>query len=396
MTNTDNCPVCNCCEKEVLDLRSQIPTLQNITFKTLEEALSFSTGDLSMCQCRECGFVWNSLFDESLINYNADYDNDVSGSEYYNQHLKNMADKVLTSVPEGQPIHYVEIGCGQADFLKLVVERSNGRVLTATGFDPSFSSAEELDSRVTIHKSFFDKTCLPLVPEQVNVVCSRHTIEHVKDVRHFLECISSLMTSPNRKLIIETPDAEWILNNVAFQDFFYEHCSLFTASSTQRLLSDYNLEGQISNVYDGQYLWVEAVSKWSGVKDDLPCRNFDSSLGAEYIKRTTELVSQWSEYIEKQSAKGPVAIWGAASKGVTFSLLFLEKSRPMIDYAIDLNVEKQNRYLPKTGVMVISPEEAANKNIKTVIVMNPNYQAEILKLAEKLNWNPEFSTLNDS
>ena len=104
----------------------------------------------------------------------------------------------------------------------------------------------------------------------------------------------------------------------------------------------------------------------------------------------------YKRQIEKQSAKGPVAIWGAASKGVTFSLLFLEKSRPMIDYAIDLNVEKQNRYLPKTGVMVISPEEAANKNIKTVIVMNPNYQAEILELAEKLNWNPEFSTLNDS
>ena len=37
-----------------------------------------------------------------------------------------MADRIIGSVPEDQEIHYVEIGCGEADFLRLVVERANG------------------------------------------------------------------------------------------------------------------------------------------------------------------------------------------------------------------------------------------------------------------------------
>ncbi|WP_231603111.1 class I SAM-dependent methyltransferase [Neorhodopirellula pilleata] len=346
-----------------------------------------------MLRCSECSFVWNADFDSDRIVYDGNYNNDVSTSRYYVEHLEAMAERIVRSIPSDRPIYYVEVGCGEADFLNLVVRKSGGRCLSAIGFDPSFTGEETLLPGVTVHKSFFGAEQLGLVPKNTNVICSRHTIEHVPDVRGFVSAVAAAMDSPERRLFFETPDANWILRNVAFQDFFYEHCSLFTPHSVLRLLSDHGLEGQVDSVYDGQYMWIEAMRS-SQDRPNIESCELPAKLADEYRTKQAALISHWASYVRDRRERGRVAIWGGASKGVTFAILLMQQLHCSLECAIDLNPAKQGRFLPSTALPVLAPDEAMRCGVQTVVIMNPNYENEIRALAQQMDWHPEFATLN--
>lgn len=394
------CPVClNVDENTVLTSRINVPTLQNVALESYEQARDFPTGKLNMVQCSNCNFVWNADFEQDKISYDGGYNNDVTYSKYYVSHLEKMADRMIRSVPNNEEIHYVEIGCGEADFLRLVVERANGRCTSAIGFDPSFTFEEKLPKNATIHKTFFGRDQVQLVPDTTNIVCSRHTIEHVADVHGFISSLASLMITPSRKIFIETPDVNWILRNTAFQDFFYEHCSLYSPESISKVLGEYGLSANTTAVYGGQYMLTEAVLAGGGptFKDTIFSQEASHDLAKAYVQESAKILREWNSFIQEQSGKGPIAIWGGASKGVTFSLLMSQLQVASIEIvcAIDLNETKQNCFMPVTGTPIISPEDAKKMGVVTIIVMNPNYLGEIKRMVSKLNWSPKFATLND-
>ena len=394
------CPVClNVDENILLELRGNVPTLQNVAIKDFAQARDFPTGEINMIRCSNCSFVWNANFEQDKISYDSGYNNDVTFSKYYVSHLEEMADRIIGSVPEDQEIHYVEIGCGEADFLRLVVERANGRCTSAIGFDPSFTVEERLPKGATVHKTFFDLNQIQFVPDTTNIICSRHTIEHVADVHGFINSLTSLITTTKRKLFIETPDVNWILRNTAFQDFFYEHCSLYSPESISKVLRKYGLSADTTAVYGGQYMWTEAVFAGGSpiLKDTHLSQKASQDLAKAYVQDSAKMLNEWRSFIREQSKRGPVAIWGGASKGVTFTLLVsqLQDLNIEIVCAIDLNETKQNCFMPVTCAPIVSPEDAKKMGVATIIIMNPNYLDEIKRTVAKLNWSPNFATLND-
>jgi hypothetical protein len=74
-------------------------------------------------------------------------------------------------------------------------------------------------------------------------------------------------------------------------------------------------------------------------------------------------------------------VWGAASKGVIFSLL-MNRVGIAIDVAVDINPAKQGKYLASTGVPIASPEDALRHLPPgaDVYVMNGNYLDEVQEI----------------
>ena len=87
--------------------------------------------------------------------------------------------------------------------------------------------------------------------------------------------------------------------------------------------------------------------------------------------------------LRESEIRVPAAVWGGASKGVIFSLLMQRAGHPM-EMAIDINPAKQGKYLPATGLLVRSPEEAFRRlpSGATIYVMNSNYLDEIQKVSK--------------
>jgi hypothetical protein len=184
-------------------------------------------------------------------------------------------------------------------------------------------------------------------------------------------------------VFVETPDVEWILRNAVIWDFFYEHCSYFSPNS---FVAAFNRAGfgdvKSTHVFGDQYLWVEAKGT-SNVGD----RHADdpgeiAELVQRYAKMEREMLLRWNDKIVECREAGPLALWGAGAKGVTSASLFDPRAE-ILSAVVDLNPRKQGRYIAGCGHEIISPSELAQRGIKSVVLMNPNYLSEVQQLLEK-------------
>jgi hypothetical protein len=75
------CPICEATSHTRLDYRARVPILQNRVWPAIEVAKAAPSGALDMVKCDDCGFAWNQAFDQSLIKYDPDYDNDQMQSD---------------------------------------------------------------------------------------------------------------------------------------------------------------------------------------------------------------------------------------------------------------------------------------------------------------------------
>ncbi|WP_209949426.1 class I SAM-dependent methyltransferase [Rhizobium halophytocola] len=351
--------------------------LQNVLVPTPSQARAFPTGRLSIRACRTCGFVWNAAFDPARIDYSNDYNNSVQASETYLAHQNAMARRVLSQPGE---LHYLEIGCGEGEFIEHL--DSTGRLTSATGFDPAFHGQRAFGPHITIHPEYFSAGSAAKIPAGMNIVCSRHTIEHVPDPRAFITDIAELVRARDLRLFLETPDVSWILENLAFEDFFYEHCSLFSPQSMRYLLAEFGLVCEVAAVYGDQYMWIEARTGTAGMAAEPDRRTADMSAACAFEEGIARTLGDWQDFIRRRAADGPVAVWGAASKGVTFALLM-----EGIDCAVDLNAAKQGGFMPVSAIPILAPEAAMERGVRTLIVMNPNYETEIRERVQQMGWD---------
>lgn len=375
------CPVCLHSDFDEILNRERVPVLQNVIVATEAEARDFPVARLRIVGCRHCSFVWNADFDPDAIDYNLQYNNSVQASQVYLDHQKAMAERVLSR--PGQ-LSCLEVGCGEGEFLNVL--SASGRLDKAIGFDPAHKGVYPLAENIEIVRAYFDGAAASALPGDINVVVSRHTIEHIPQPRPFIAAIAAYVRERGLPLFLETPDVSWILRNNAFEDFFYEHCSLFSPRSMQYLLAEFGLRADVHPVYGGQYMWVEAAAA-DGPAIEVEPSDADAASASSGI---TEALAYWTGKIADLGRQGPVAVWGGASKGVTFALLI-----DGIDCAIDLNPSKQGCFMPVSATPILSPEAALKRGVRSIIVMNPNYRDEIRNQLDGIGWTGELLVLQD-
>jgi hypothetical protein len=211
------------------------------------------------------------------------------------------------------------------------------------------------------------------------VVVCRHVIEHVADPPALLRSVrAALAASPRARVFFETPCVEWILRRQVAWDFFYEHCSLFTADA---LATAFTAAGfavaAVRHVFGGQYLWLEAHL----AEDARPWRPSGVTgppveLARRFAAAEAARVGSWRRDLDRLAAAGPLAVWGAGAKGVTFCNLADPDAR-RIACVVDVNPAKQGKFVAGTGHPIVAPERAAAAGVTAALVLNPNYVAEV-------------------
>ncbi len=379
------CPVCRAADLGAFLRRPAVPVHQNLVFDTPAAARGFDVGDLALVCCGACGFIFNGTFDRNLMRYGPDYDNLQTGSAAFSAHL----DRIVAQLVDERGVRQcriVEVGCGTGAFLRKLVVADAGNV--GIGFDPSYGGPEaDLGGRLRFERRFYGPATSH-VPADV-VVC-RHVIEHVPDPVAMLRAVrQALAASPRARVFFETPSVEWILRHQVVWDFFYEHCSYFSAAS---LTTAFEVAGfhvdRVDHLFGGQYLWLEASLA------DPPrapaCQPGDMpALATAFAAAEQTLREVWQKRLASLRQAGKVAIWGAGAKGVTLACL-IDPEGTRIDCVVDINPGKQGRYLPGTGHPIVAPEDLAARGIATAILMNPNYRDEIAALVASLHLSLEL------
>ena len=374
MSVREACPICDTRASTAFLQRDGVPVHQNLLFESPDAARAISRGRLELSACPTCGFVYNRAFDASLLAYGERYENAQDCSPAFAAHMRLLADEIARAAPEDARI--VEIGCGKGSFLRALADAVPGA--RAIGFDPSYTGDEsERDGRLRFERRFFDDSA-GIGP--VDVVICRHVIEHVADPAALLGSLRrALDDSPGARLYFETPCVEWILRNRVIWDVFYEHCSYFSADSLAFAFERAGfIVAGVRRVFAGQYLWLEAVPAASH-RAYTPVSGAVPELAHAFAQDYDPLVERWRQTIQTAGAHGKVAVWGAGAKGVTFANI-ADPDVALLDCVIDLNPNKQGRFIPGTGHPIVEPSVAALRGVRSALLMNPNYARENAEL----------------
>jgi hypothetical protein len=352
-------------------------------------ARSIARGELDLCVCTRCGFVFNRGFDPSLLAYGEEYDNTQSHSPSFSTYMDELVRHMIDERGV-RNARIVEVGCGKGLFLRRLVEPAAfGNV--GWGFDPSYLGPDtDADGRLQFRRQLYGPGCETL---RADVVVCRHVIEHVVSPLALLQTVrAALALSPGARVFFETPCVDWILRNQVFWDFFYEHCSLFSPASltTAFTAAGFRVEG-IRRTFGDQYLWLEATVATDSSVAPPPDAGELPALAAAFGRAEQELVERWTRELSASAAHGATAIWGAGAKGVTLANLTDPDGR-FIDCIVDLNPQKQGRFLPGTGHPIVAPADLAARGVTRAILMNPNYRDENLNLLRQAGLNLELRT----
>lgn len=368
-----SCPACGTPGPKAFLERARFPTMQNHVYRSRASALHTERADVNLVACPVCTFVHNRDFEPENMRYDADYDNTVDCSPLFLEHYDERGRALRAAVPFNGTV--VEIGCGKGTFLERFAKAAPDA--SAIGIDATYEGdLSACEGRIRFERRFFGGPQETLAADAI--VC-RHVIEHVPDPLSFLVNIrAGMRNSANATLFFETPSLEWIVEQRAVWDIFYEHCNYFTDTALRRCFERAGFSVvALERVFGGQYFWLEARLSEPVSRTVAAPEGIDSIL--DFGAYESDVRESLRGRLGEAAARERIAIWGAGAKGTTLANI-VDPDASIISAFIDINPRKQGGYIAGSGHRIIAPSEIGACGIQTIFVMNPQYTAEIARM----------------
>lgn len=364
------CPVCASTALQPFFAQDGLPALCNALWSNRTDAEAAARGDVRLAVCTDCGMITNTTFDASAFGYSPQYENSLHFSLAFQDFASGVAERLVRQY-DLYGVDIVEIGPGGGDFLAMLCQLGDNRGM---GYDPSHEPrrAPDLDPRVTIVGREFPSDGTP----RGRLVCARHVLEHVPEPGSLLAAMSRVLDDGG-VAYLEVPDGWYLVDRVALWDVIYEHCHHFTAPALRHLAGAAEMRLlDFGTAFGNQFLWADAVPGAPSTDSPDPgCVDAIVARAMRFGERSTALLADAAETVSELAADGPVVLWGAGSKGVTF--LNMVEAASEVRGAVDINPHKCGRYVPVSGHQVVAPADLLDDPPATAIVLNPVYVGEI-------------------
>lgn len=388
-----SCPACLAGPMEVFCAVDDVPTNSCILLPSEHDARSYPTGDLRLAFCDDCGFIWNAAFQPDNTEYSGRYEETQSFSGTFNRFHRELAERLIEKY-DVRHKDIIEIGCGKGEFLLLLCELGPNR---GVGIDPGVDMDRLAGRRPDQVRFIPEFYCVEHMDRNVDFVVCKMTFEHIPDALRFLRAIRAGLDKQTDAIVFfQIPEARRILETVAFEDIYYEHCSYYSPGSLARLFRRAGFDVlNLATEYDGQYLTIEArPASGSGEppvsgEDDLGVLR---GLVAEFPPRWQRKLHTWRDRLEVFRRDGKtVALWGSGSKAVSFiTTLGVENC---VRWVTDINPHRHHHFMPKSAHPIVPPAALAEYRPDVVIAMNRIYRDEIRRDLGVLGLDCELLTL---
>ncbi len=390
MSMEHTCPNCQTAGMELFYESKGIPVHSCMMLEDRESAVAFPTRDLALGFCPTCGFVSNVLFDSSVQNYSAGYEEQQSFSSRFRDFQSEMIAGLIERYDlRGKAI--VEIGCGKGDFLVELCEAGNNR---GVGIDPA-CDPERMSGRGGGRARFIAELYSDQHAElPCDFLCCRHTLEHIHPTKDFIRLMRDVVGDRNDMIVFfEVPTVERVLSEEAFWDVYYEHCSYFSLGSLARVFRANRFDiVELRRDFDDQYLIVVARPTDRNTDAAHPEENDLAQIAScvtKFRDGVPKTIDGWRSRLTELNAKGRrVAVWGSGSKCVSF--LCSLGSGVRIDAVVDINPFRHGKWLAGVAKQVTAPETLSDLAPDVVVAMNPIYRDEIRRHLDALNVSVEL------
>lgn len=368
----NTCPVCGQhTVAEVLALPG-LPVAINAQ-ATPDQAPHVPKGDIELVVCRGCSHLFNAAFDPELSDYDSSYENTLHYSPRFQRHATELAQRLVAEFDlVGATV--AEAGSGPGHFLTMLCEAGVGR---ANGFDPSYDP-----DRLGAPEHPAVELSADLYPSDGSLnprlALSQHVLEHLTDPVGLLRILRDSVAADDAGAVYsEVPNGEVMIDRCALWDLIYEHYSYFTPLSLSVALGRAGLSTErTAAMFDDQFLAIESrpvADTAPAVAPDVVEALVQRSIA--FGETARKQIAAASSDLDRYKATGPVALWGAGSKGMTY--LNLVAPGGEIDAVVDVNPRKAGFGVPGAPNVITGPESLRDIAPATVLIANPIYADEI-------------------
>jgi novobiocin biosynthesis protein NovU/D-mycarose 3-C-methyltransferase len=220
------------------------------------------------------------------------------------------------------------------------------------------------------------------------LVIARHCLAHNEDPHVMLAGISECI-DPNGVLLIENNYAVDMIANNEFDQIYHEHMFYFTLHSLQRLVHRHGLriiDAFVSAIHGGSIVcFVSPVGSKHAVQP-VVVQHLAREEGFLSEKRLHAFVDEMRRIRHDllkllngiRSAGKQIMNYGATAKSATL-MNFVGLTRREITACADSTLVKQGRFLPKSGIPVISEEQAFAESPDYFLLTAWNYKDELIR-----------------
>ncbi|MGH1479320.1 MAG: methyltransferase domain-containing protein [Geminicoccales bacterium] len=382
------CPAC--LGSETVDFFSvdNQPVNVGVFYDTYLDAQSAPRGNITLAYCMSCGFVHNREFDTSKNLFEPGYEVALHHSATFRKFISGVAERLIDRF-ELNGKRVVEIGCGDAFFLRTLAALGKNDCI---GIDPTVAveGAQAIEQgSLRLIRDYFGAAHQD---HAADFVCCLSVFEDIPRPAPFLAAVRALTSHHNASVYFEVFNAWRAFQEQEVWSVHYEQCNYFGMDSLKKvfLRHGFSVE-QIATCYEGdQYLFVEASpSKPALKKPANEVRANMPDLLLSFNQAFSDRLHLWSDRLSQYCRNDErVVVWGSGGKGITF--LNSLPGADSIRYVVEINPDKQGKFVPGTGQRIVPPEFLAEYQPHKIIITNVLYEAEMRKQAQDLGVHAEF------
>lgn len=375
------CLACNSKRlKNILDLNKQ-PLANSYLLKKEDKEKKY---ELKVNCCLFCNHLQLSIaVDPKKIYQKYDY---VSGTtKTYKKYMEKFYELSIKNTSKLINKNVLDIGCNDGSQLNIFKKKG----FKTYGVDPAKNIFNISKKKHKVICDFFSFKTVKKLKTKFDIIIFQNSFAHNPNPKKLLNNVRKLMHK-DTSLIIQTSQADMCKNN-EFDTVYHEHVNFFTINSMNSLLKSENL--YLHNVikepiHGSSYIFIiKLYSNQKKIEEPLKRESFlNYSYYKNWGKNCLQLTRNIKKKIDNLKKKKIVIGYGAAAKANTF----INFSRIKLNFIVDDNKLKQNKFCPGSKIPIKSINEL--KKIKKEIVIIPlawNFYDEIKKKVIKIRKNKQ-------
>ena len=310
---------------------------------------------LDLCQCMGCGLV---QFDCEPVDYYRDVIR-AGGFSKTMVELRRYQYKHLIDSYHLEGKKFIEVGCGQGEFLKVLSEFPVE--VHGMEHDPhlvELARAQGLD----VTEGFTETEDTRFAGGLYDVFLSFNFLEHQPDPSTMLQAIYRNLEDDAMGLIT-VPSFEYIMDHNSYYELIRDHLAYYTFETLTPLLERNGFQVEECEVINRDTLSVIVRKR--------PQMDTENLLEC-YVNLKREMET-YMKYLDAWDKK--VAIWGASHQG--FTLAATTKLGEKARYIIDSAPFKQGKFAPASHLPIVGPDHFHEHPVDAIIITAPGYTDEI-------------------
>ena len=397
-----NCRFCQTpLEHVFIDLFHSPASNSFLTKEQLNEPETFFP--LKVYTCHKCFLVQVDEYKKSDAIFDSSYVYFSSYSSSWLAHAKAYTQKMTDRFGLNENSQVVEIASNDGYLLQYFYEQN----IPVLGIEPTTNTAEVAIAKgVNTITEFFGVALAQTLADKgtkAKLLLGNNVLAHVPDIVDFVGGMKILLADDGI-ITMEFPHLLQLIEQNQFDTIYHEHFSYLSFYTVKEIFEAAGLEmfdveelpthGGSLRIYakhpENQAFKIEdavATMIEKEVAKGITTLSYYDGFQQKALKVKTDMLSF---LIEQKVAGKKVVGYGAAAKGNTL-MNYCGIKADLIDYVVDANPHKQNKFLPGSHIPVVNEDYLKEAKPDFVIIFPWNLKTEITaQLAYINNWGGKF------